>query len=320
MDVKKTVKYFEKHGFDKEKIKKAKKILKHFKNHFTRIKPTKERLENYFSINFKHDYFPYLVIARLLYLSDQKELYLFLKTYVGQYGVIENIEETMKSLIGESQKEMIFKDLEKPYLGMRYKDINQFTENFINQLEANLPMEDLKSCLAKNNHDIPIEPFLKEKEIYEQSGSLSIYLKDLHNRKIAMLEKHYKDNTIWTEQKVTKEFLEYVKSNQEVLSAKLVDNALYVTKVPYDIDLYFNAKTDNEKAYALCHCPFAREATLDDDINISSNWCYCSGGFAKVLYETIFDQELPIEITHSALKGDQMCRFKIDLKDVEYRP
>ena len=318
MEIKKTLAYFKENGLSKERLEKAEKIMNHFANHFDRIQTTKEHLENYFYINYKNNYFPYLVIARLLYMSKQKDLYLFLKTYVGQYGVIENIEDSITSMLGKTKNEAIFKNLEKPYLGMHQLDINKFTQDFTKRLEESLSQEELINCLAKNNHHIPVESFLQEKAIYQSSDSLDSYLEDLHKRKVQMLQKHYQEGTIWTEQVVSKAFLDYVRSNQEVLSAKRVDNALYVTKVPYDIDAYFNAKTNKEKAYALCHCPFARESTLRDDIDISANWCYCSAGFAKVLYETIFGQELPIEMKHSALKGDQKCRFKIDISNVDY--
>jgi hypothetical protein len=69
-----------------------------------------------------------------------------------------------------------------------------------------------------------------------------------------------KQNRVWFEQSITPEVLDFVKGNQEVLSARLIDDKLYVTKIPYDTKAYLEAKTDDMKKYYGCHCPFAREA------------------------------------------------------------
>jgi len=46
---------------------------------------------------------------------------------------------------------------------------------------------------------------------------------------------------------------------------------------------------------------------------MSYKWCYCSGGFAKFPFEVIFDRELTVKVISSPLKGDNICRFAIDI-------
>ena len=72
-------------------------------------------------------------------------------------------------------------------------------------------------------------------------------------------------------------------------------------------------KNDREKNYYACHCTFAREAILNDEENVPSDWCYCSAGFAKFPFEVILDKELSVKVLNSALDGDGFCRFEIDL-------
>ena len=59
------------------------------------------------------------------------------------------------------------------------------------------------------------------------------------------------------------------------------------------------------------------EAILRGEPNISSNWCYCSGGFVKYPYEAILGRELRVDLLQSALKGDPVCRFAIHLDSAE---
>jgi hypothetical protein len=69
----------------------------------------------------------------------------------------------------------------------------------------------------------------------------------------------------------------------------------------------------------MCHCPFAREAILGNDVKIDSKWCYCSAGFTKLPFDVVLDQDLQIKCLNSALAGDPICRFAISLLDIPYK-
>lgn len=47
--------------------------------------------------------------------------------------------------------------------------------------------------------------------------------------------------------------------------------------------------------------------------NVPSDWFYCSAGFAKFPFEVILEKELSVKVLSSALDGDGLCRFEIDL-------
>ena len=113
--------------------------------------------------------------------------------------------------------------------------------------------------------------------------------------------------------------MEFVKSNQEILSAVLEDEKLYITKIPYDLQNYLNTDDEKLKRYYACHCTFVRENIKNETANIPREWCNCSGGFAKYPFEVILDQPLEVTLLKTPLDGDYTCRFSIDLSNVEYK-
>ena len=66
-------------------------------------------------------------------------------------------------------------------------------------------------------------------------------------------------NKVWFEQIITKEAIDFVKNNQEILSGVLVNEKLYVTKIPYDIKNFLEVNDPILKKYYACHCTFVRE-------------------------------------------------------------
>lgn len=316
--------YYTKRGFSEEETKNAIKSLEEFLDYLqsSNINEVSEKdIDDYIAIlvsKNKNTIDTFLALARYYYLVDNKEIYIHFTRYLGGLGVIENIKERISEHTNNLE-EIIFDDIKMPILGTKFDEVSRYTEKLINKIEDTLTKKELRVSLAGNNHNMPIEPMLKEKGIYENSESLDKYLEDLYIRKIKELEYHYENNLVWYEQKISKRVLEYVKSNQEILSAVRVGDKLYSMKIPYDIEAYLDAKNEDEKAYYLCHCPFARESLKNDQVNISKNWCYCSAGYAKFQFDIIFETELPVKVLKSALDKDGSCRFEIDLGGIKYK-
>lgn len=261
----------------------------------------------------------FITLMRYYKMINHHENFIRLTQYTGGYGVIESILKKLTIVMGESFKEAVLNDMDIPVLGTAPMDMVYFTKRFTSWLESHLDDEKLRLVLADNHHQIPREAFIEEKVYYEASPTLSAYLKELHDRKIKELESFYEQGKVWYEQEITPEVIDYVKSNQEIMSAVLKDDALFITKIPYDTKKFLDAKTIEDQNYYLCHCPFARESIKMKDHAISSNWCYCSGGFTKLPFDVLFDQDLKIELISSALHKENACRFKIDLSGVSYK-
>jgi len=249
-----------------------------------------------------------LGLARLFKLNNNHQQYIYFTKLLGGHGVLESIHHKATVQLGQVAADNIFYGC--------FPDIATAPKNlpdYIERLMKNLNTLDENTCnniLADNHHNIPEIAFENDIELYKKSACLDDFLKQRHENKISELEKHMEENKVWFEQIITQDVIDFVRKNQEVLSAVHKDNCLYVTKIPYDTKAYLNAENDIERRYHYCHCPFVKESILLDK-HIDEKWCNCSGGFAKYPFEVIFNQTLEVEVLESVLKGNQVCRFKI---------
>ena len=272
---------------------------------------------NHLIENKKNSLDTLLAAARYFYLIKNNEVYIHFTKILGGLGVIENIKKRIEMFAGGQKAQEVMQGYKMPPLGTAVEDIPEYTKELIKRLKANLEPAMYQKILAGNNHDIPKESMKLEKEFYENSASIDAYLKERHQRKVEALQKYCDSNTVWFEQIITQDVVDFVVGNQEVLSAKREGNKLYVTKIPYDIVHYLKETDKKKRNYYACHCTFARESIMSDEENVDSQWCYCSAGFAKFPFEVIFDRELDIKLLKSALDYDDICRFEIDLGDYE---
>lgn len=259
------------------------------------------------------------MLMRYMIAVNRHDLYIHLTRYTGSYGVIESILEKLKKIIGANRSQIIIEETKIPELGTPLEEMPLFTEEFMKALRNNLTEKEFNKILADNHHQIPKSVFFDERLRYEQTSSLSEYLEDYHKRMVEQLEEHHRLGKVWYEQIITTEVIDFVRSNQEILSAVYKDDSLYITKIPYDTKAFLEANTDEEKRYYSCHCPFARTSLIRNKPNIDGGWCMCSGGFTKLHFDVLFDQDLPVECLSSAIKGDFLCRFKISLQDISIK-
>jgi len=260
----------------------------------------------------------FVVLLRYYQVTGQNEHLIVLYKYLGTLDVMENIIERLTRIHGDAKAKEVLFGWEIPPLGTSPKALTIALDELMNRLTSYFDESKIKAILAGNNHGISEKSILPDKIAYEAATSLEVFLKEDHERKVKVLEEHWLHNKVWFEQKITEEVVEFARSNQEILSAVLKDDYLYLTKIPYDPDGFLKATDLEEKRYLACHCPFAREAVKSKK-PISPLWCYCSGGFTKYPYEIILEQKLDIEILESVLEGSTRCRFRIPLNNIEYK-
>lgn len=260
-----------------------------------------------------------LAAARYFYLIKNNNVYIHFTKILGGLGVIENITKRMEMYAGKEKTDEVMDGFKMPPLGTPLEDMPRFTSDLMGRIKQKLDEKLYQKILAGNNHGIPKESMKMEKEFYENSASLDDYLKERHQRKVEELQSYCDSQTVWFEQIITQEVVDFVADNQEILSAKREGNKLYVTKIPYDVVSYLNELDMVKKQYYACHCPFARESIIADGDNVDGEWCYCSAGYAKFPFETIFDRELDIKLLESPLKGHDICRFEIDMGDYNFK-
>jgi hypothetical protein len=65
---------------------------------------------------------------------------------------------------------------------------------------------------------------------------------------------------------------------------------------------------DEGKKYCVCPLVNMNRKPVSDAI------CYCSEGFAELMFSTVFGKPVVATVVSSVIRGDSSCRYRIDLK------
>lgn len=253
-------------------------------------------------------------LARYFYITDQNEVYIYIISTISGREVLESISEKLASKVDTDCRDDVFEDIEAPPLGSPPDAYPGKTCLLANRL-MKLGSETCHDILADNHHGIPQESYNNPIRWFEESDSIDDFLRRLHKERISVLQHHLDEGKVWFEQEITAEIIELVKGNQEILSAVRDGEYLYITKIPYSPKNWMNETDSVMKRYYACHCPLAREAIIMNGPDIPIDWCYCSGGFAKYMFDVLFGEPTEVEVLQSVLAGDTICRFRIKLPE-----
>ena len=86
-------------------------------------------------------------------------------------------------------------------------------------------------------------------------------------------------------------------------------SVIYEIRSPRDPEAFAKAATPYEKQMAACFCPLMR-ATKNV---VSKEYCHCSAGWYKGIYEGIFETPIRVEVLEAIISGDEHCKFAIHL-------
>jgi hypothetical protein len=260
-------------------------------------------------------YLDYAAISRYAYFVQNMDLYLPILAIFDGGEVMNVLYERLGEYVGEEKRDEILPKDKLPHLGMPETDKMKVTKEVVERMEKILNPADCKKILTDVAHGLPRDFRKGEREKYLKAGSIDEYLKQKRENEIANLVKHRDEGKLFYNQYISDEVVEFVKSRPDVLSGERRGNTIYHTKIPYMVQEFLDTKDEKMKRYYACHCAWARESILDDDVEVSANFCHCSGGFTKMPWEAALDQSLEYEMVKSALKGDDECSFVIHLPE-----
>lgn len=252
-----------------------------------------------------------LDLARYCWHVKRNDFYIYFTALFGGLGVYDSIAERLEAVAGKTVRVEVFQGIAMPPLGSPPEAYPPITRLLMERLGRHLSPAQVRTVLAGNHHGIPVEGFEKHKAWFKELESIDGFLEKVHQEAVAELEEYLRTGRIWYEQEITPEVVEYVRSNQEILSAVRHGDRLYLTKIPYAGKEYLRETDPRMKRYYACHCPLARQAILMNDTDVQPDWCYCSGGFEKLKFDVVFEEPMDVEVLESALKGDSRCRFAI---------
>jgi len=273
-------------------------------NNFTRVL-IDEGLNTYTSL---------VALSRYGYFSKNMDLYLAVLELIDGAEVMNVLNERLGEHVGEVKRDKILPKEELPPLGLPSSEKIPVTRQVLEKMNKVLTPEECKKVLADVAHGLPRDFRKGEREKYLKAGSIDEYLHQKRANAIAELERHRDEGTLFFNQYITEEVINFVKGRPDVLSGERRGNTIYHTKIPYMVQEYLDATDRRMKRYYTCHCAWARESILKGE-EVSSEFCYCSGGFTKQPWEAALDRPLEVELVKSVLKGDDECSFIIHLPE-----
>jgi len=252
-----------------------------------------------------------MALARYFAAAGINAVAIRLLAYLLPVGVLPAMADRLAELDGEEARGHVMAGVRVPPTGAPPEAYPAATEAFVRALQAELGAAKAHRVLCWNVHGIPAAAFAAEREAFLAAASLEDWLAAYHGRKVRELSKHAEDGTLWFEQKITPAVVDFVRQNQELLSAVSDGRHLWATKIPYDPDRFLASRDPLEKRRLACHCPLAASSITETGAGVPAAWCACSAGYEKFLFDTVFGEETEAEVTESVLAGDPRCRFKI---------
>ncbi|MHA1123762.1 MAG: hypothetical protein ACTSPC_13275, partial [Candidatus Heimdallarchaeota archaeon] len=232
---------------------------------------------------------------------------------VESYNAMDNMFSRIAEIHGEQMRDIIFRDLNIPPLGVHPEKKPNFTKDVMKRLEDNLGEENTIKLLSPCLHGRPPDDIEGDKKTIAKLGIDEFLLKK-HQDLIKRLEKHRDERTLEFAQIVDDKVIEFVRNNQKFAGGVRKGNIIYVSKVPYQTKNYLTTKDEKMKRFYLCYCPWIRGALKEGTENeFLKNFCHCSAGWYKLYWDQIFEQSLIVEPIKTGLNGELECTFAIHL-------
>lgn len=185
---------------------------------------------------------------------------------------------------------------------------------FMKRFEELADKESVKKILCRVRHGInPSCSAWAHKEL-EEFADLDLFLAKHLTSEQEKFVKLNQEKTDFFGQMITDKVLTFLYANPEILAPVRKGNKLHCKAFPENMDAYLNATSDKEKRYHLCECPYAKESILSEN-NVSPALCNCSLGHVMNFAEALLDKKLNGRVIRSALNGDLICEYEIDIPD-----
>ena len=256
-----------------------------------------------------------LALARYGLFINNNDVYVAILELIDGAEAQPNLFKRVGELFGLAVRDEVFAGIGISALGVPppQKPFDMFP--VIDRLVAKVGYETVEQLLSACLRDLPDEYFSDDREKYRRATDIDTYLRERHQSFVEDLRKCQQEGKLFFSQEITDEVLKYVEEHPEFECGVRKGNTLYITKIPYNTKRYLAEADPTLKRFYACHCPWARQAIKNGNLQLNPVFCNCSGGFSKKTWETIYGQALKVDLLESALKGDFRCRFAIHLPE-----
>lgn len=254
-----------------------------------------------------------VALYRYLYHGKMNEQNIYLAAVLGGRHVYGDMAEKLRKVAGKEVAEKALKGFKPPALGSPPEDYPPYSKDLVDRLHRHLPPDKVLEVLTGNYHRMPESLFEGKKKRWEKAATIEEYLVGEHKELCDELEKHMREGTLWYEQEITPEVLEFVKGDQTIQNGVIKGDIVYKSKIPYDPARYLKETDPVMRRFYACHCPLARSAIKDGSVDVPMEFCYCSAGYEKLPWDVVLGVPVKVKVVESALGGSDRCRFEITI-------
>ncbi|MGB7054599.1 MAG: hypothetical protein WBE28_04690 [bacterium] len=255
----------------------------------------------------------YISILRYGYFKKLNELIIAGMEVLDGSEVIENFSKRLTSEFDEVLRDYVFEGVEIPPLGISPKEKPEYTRKLVTRFEEKIGTVACAEFLNRGLRDRYEESRKPDREKFLRSKDVDDFLEQKHKDFVAELETHLENGTLFFTQEITKEILEYVKTDAHIESGVRYGDKIIIRKIPHMAKEYLAETDEQKKRYYYCHCPWVKEALRDSDKPLSPVFCNCSAGFYRAYWEIVFNQPVRVDVVESLLKGDSICTFEVHI-------
>ena len=272
-------KNFNKEGFKVKTLEEVEVLSIVHNDLYNKLSETSQKLFNYFS---EHAVLGTTKIRLFIQEFDKRESD---KNRIEIQGILHQWDSRLQKNL-----DRVLDDKEKSKNIMKHKELfniettqdekAQWVKAVLKELDSvsnNYQKYDILSSCA---HEFSQKRIDKLRDIYVESGDIDAVLEEMH-----------------------KDYLWYENPTRR-------GSVIYTTKIPFNLEGYKNAKTQDEKKRKYCHCSLVRDYWNEE---ISPTFCNCSAGWYRQIWEGILKKPVRIEILKTLLKGDEICEFAIHI-------
>jgi hypothetical protein len=263
----------------------------------------------------QNTYDNFLALARYGLFIKNNDVYVAILELVDGAEAQPNLYKRVGELFGQAVRDEVFAGIGVSPIGLptTEKPFDMFP--VLDRLIAKVGYGAVEQLLSACLRDLPDEYFSDAREKYNKAIDIDAYLMDRHQSFVEELRKYQQEGRLFFAQEITDEVLTYVEAHPEFESGVREGNLLFITKIPYNTKKFLAETDPTMKRFYACHCPWARQAIKNGNLQLNSVFCNCSGGFSKKPWEVIYGQTLKVDLLESAIKGDYRCRFAVHLPE-----
>lgn len=315
--------------------------LLNFKTHLEGQKLTKERVEKFLNIIGKYsqdfnlsprkedilafsenliteglnDFDNYYAMMSYGKFAGIDSLYVTALELIDGIEAMGNLHKKLGDEEGEEIRDEIFEGLGVPPVGTPLFKLPVVTQTVMERMESKLGKERTIEMLSNCLRDLEESWFIDGREKYKKAGSIDEFLKVKSDDLITELTRIKDENDYFFTQPINEEVIDWLKADPRIGRGIRQGNKILHTKIPFMAIEYLAESDEDKKRYYYCHCPWARESLVQEDVEVTGTFCNCSAGFHKKEWEVILEQPLKAEVVESVLDGDLQCTIAIHLPD-----